>query len=592
MNIHWHKLLTLLVSALVVLGLVTVSAAAVSAHSATKVTKAPTGIIKFSDWQFPDTLNPFEAGLATDYEEINLTMPLGYALYYDPHAKLLPGFLTQVPTMKNGGISKDGKTITFHIRPGLRWSDGQEITSADAKFAWEIEMDPQISLCTATCDNIASISTPNKYTFVWHMKHVYAAAIPIAWTGFAPHGWSKLAGGAHKAAAVESDPNFTYEDSSYVTAGPYQVSQFVSNDKIVLTPMKYYHAMGGPPRVAQYIFVFYSDKDVMIAAAARHETDLTQDYTLADLPKLLAHKSAFTTKYTSALSPEHLELNMLDKTVNGQPNPLVNLKVRQAINLAIDRYGIQASAFGVKNHKVACASISYDAPWVETCKIKQLYANPAINGIWDPLRHKYVQYGSQSVADAKALLKGTPCANGCTINAITTSGNAQRLAELSEVASNLHKIGITLTISTASAGKVFGTWQENGILAHGDFEMALFAYVGVPPDPDPWKENMVSRFINRLDPHHTIIDSNNAGLRDKLVDKAFTIASHTYNTKVRRLWYYRAQVEISKQVPWITLSVRPIFVTYDSHVIGVKINGYANGGADQWNAYEWRAGAA
>jgi ABC-type transport system substrate-binding protein len=193
------------------------------------------------------------------------------------------------------------------------------------------------------------------------------------------------------------------------------------------------------------------------------------------------------------------------------------------------------------------------------------------------------------VADAKKLLAGTPCAKGCTITAVTTTGNTQRLAELAVVASNLKTIGITLNVTTQPATQLFGTWKENGTLQHGTFEMALFAYVGVTPDPDGWKANMESKFINQLDPNHSAADKNQAGLRDKIVDQAFEAAAHSFNSKVRRSWYYKAQVEISKQVPWITLSVRPIFVTYDHKVLGVKVNGYSI--VDQWNAYSWKAGA-
>lgn len=584
---RWFKPLNVIIGMLMVLGMFAASAVSVRAGSAHKAAAAPTGQIVYSDWEFPDTFNPFEAGLATDYEEMYLTMPSGQSLYYGAKGNLLPGFLQRVPTTKNGGVSKNGKTIKLFVRKGLRWSNGQPITAADAKFAWQIAMDPNIASCTGTCDNIGSITVKGKYELIWHMKKVYSAAIPNAWTGFIPHSWSKLGGNAHKAAVVESDKVFTYENSSYVTAGPYQISQFSPSNRVVLTPNKYYHAMGGRPRVAKYIFAFYSDKNTMIAAAARRETDQTQDYTLSDLPVLGKHRSAFTTKYVSALSPEHIELNMLDKTVGGHPNPLVNLKVRQAINLAIDRYGIIKSAFGTSNKTAANAAISYDEPWVETTSIKQPFANPKITGAWDPLRKQWLPYSATTVADAKKLLQGTPCASGCTVTLTTTAGNTQRAAEAAVIQSNLAKIGITLSFVPQSVDSLFGTWKDNGALVHGNFEMAMFAYVGVSPEPDGWKENMTSKYIQRLDPTHSPIDSNNAGLRNKSVDRDFEFASHTFNSALRRNYYYQAQIVISKQVPWIVTSIRPVFCTYDSKVKGVTMDGYAI--ACQWNGYGWKA---
>jgi peptide/nickel transport system substrate-binding protein len=587
---HWKRRLSALVGVLTVLGAVTAPAStAMGAHSDAHRNAAPRGTIIYSDWQFPDTLNPYEAGLAVDTQTNNLVMPVGRALYYDQKGQLVAGFLQKVPTLKNGGISKDGKTITLYVKPGLKWSNGDPITADDAKFAWQVAMQPAISICTGTCDNIKSITTKGKYEIIWHMKQVYSPAIPNAWVGgFLDHKWSKLGGTPEAAAAIMSAKTFTYEDSSYVTAGPYRVSNFVTNSRIELTPNNNYNGPGGKPKVAKYIFLYYPDKTTMIAGAARHETDLTQDYTLADLPALLGHRGDFTTRYVSALSPEHLELNMLDPEVNGQPNPLVNLKVRQAINLAIDRRGIIQSAFGVTKAKQQDAAISYDAPFVLTKSIRQPYADPAITGAWDPFKKKWLTYSKTTVADAKKLLAGTPCAHGCTVSLVTTAGNPQRAAEASVIQKNLGTIGITVDFKTVPAAQLFGTWKENGVNAHGTFLMTLFAYIGVQPDPDTWKQNVVSKFIDRLDPDHGYLDRNYSGLKDKIVDTSFDKASHTFNPALRRKYYYQAQVELSKQVPWIDVSVRPTFCTYDSNVKGVVVDGYA--AACQWNGYDWKAG--
>lgn len=582
MSKPWSKPLKAAVSVLMAAGLFVPSA---MAHGVAKHAPAPRGTIIFSDNQFPDTLNPFQAGLAVDSENLALTMPTGDFLSYDPHGRLLSQMLTTVPSIKNHGITNGGKTITLHFHKGLKWSNGQPIVAKDLWFYWKVAMNPQTGpYCTGWCDHIGSISLPNKYTAVLHMKNVYAPAVPNAIPGLLPYGWGKLTTNVATAAKTEMATSFNYENSSYVTAGPYKISQFVNNARIELTPNKYYHYPGGPPKVGKYIFLFYSDVDTEIAGAAKHETDETTDYTLAQLPTLLAHKNAFKTQYVSTLSPEHLELNMLDKTVNGQPNPLVNQKVRQAISLAIDRFGIQRSVFGVRSKKVARNLFTYDAPLVETPSIKQPFADPAIKGAWDPIRKRFVPYSALSVRDAKTLLKGTPCAHGCNVQ-ISSTTLPQRAAEAGVITKNLSRIGINASFTAIPASQFFTTYQKGGTLATGKFEMAIFAYVGVTPDPDGWKFNMQSKYINRLDPHHSPVDSNNAGLRDKIVDKAFNKAAATLKPAQRRHWYYVAQVEIAKQVPWIDLSIRPEFCTYDSKVAGYRTNGYSAAPCD-WNSYQ------
>lgn len=582
MNKTWSKPLKAVASALLVAGLFVPSA---MAHGVAKHTRSPKGTIIYSDWEFPDTFNPFEAGTVVDFETADLTWPSGDLLDYNTRGKLIPTELAKVPTLKNGGITNGGKTITLHLHPGLKWSNGQPITSKDIKFWWQVGMDKLTGpYCFGSCDHIKSISLPNKYTAVLHMRDIYAPAVPGAIPGILDHAWGKLGGNPHKAAQVETAQNFTYEDSSYVTAGPYKVSQFANNQRVELVPNKFYRYPGGPPKVAHFIFLFYSDVNTMIAGAAKHDTDMTTNYTLAQLPQLLAHRGQFKTSYVSAFSPEHVELNVLDKTVNGQPNPLVNQKVRQAINLAIDRFGIQKSVFGISNRKIARAAFTYDAPFILTPSIKQPYADPKITGAWDPIRKRFVPYSALSVKDARKLLKGTPCAHGCNIQ-ITSTPLPQRAAEAAVIARNLKQIGINAGFNSVPGATFFGTYQKGGTLTTGHFEMGIFAYQGVSPEPDGWKTTMESKYVDRTDPNHSVVDQNFSGLRDPLVDKAFKKGAATFNPAQRRRWYYAAQIEIAKKVPWIDLSIRPDFCTYDSKVKGMVNNGYQGSSCD-WNGYK------
>ena len=47
-----------------------------------------------------------------------------------------------MPTIENGGISRDGLTITYHMRKGAKWSDGVPVTSKDVKWSWQAIMNP------------------------------------------------------------------------------------------------------------------------------------------------------------------------------------------------------------------------------------------------------------------------------------------------------------------------------------------------------------------------------------------------------------------------------------------------------------------
>ena len=65
-------------------------------------------------------------------------------VYTNDQFGLSPGLLTEVPSTSNGGIAVTGSTETFnlHLRPNLKWSDGQPLTSADVAFAIKVYSDP------------------------------------------------------------------------------------------------------------------------------------------------------------------------------------------------------------------------------------------------------------------------------------------------------------------------------------------------------------------------------------------------------------------------------------------------------------------
>ncbi|HEX6509219.1 MAG TPA: ABC transporter substrate-binding protein, partial [Chloroflexota bacterium] len=266
-----------------------------SAASKCKTRVKAKGTVKWSDWQFPDTFSPYTGGnLAVTALNTNFTTD--GLLGYNNKVKLFADMLARIPTLKNGDIQNGGKTITLHLRSGMKWSNGKPITSKDVKFSWQVNMDKLTGpYCAGTCDAIASIATPNATTDVLHMKTVYSAAIPYAlefpvMPAVYPGAWNN---NAHAAAQKQEDPTFNYESSSYITNGPYQVGEYVKDDRIVYHPMKYYTILSCGGAIQTVIFAFYSDKNAMIAGAASRATDMTQDYTVADLTQLNAHKSAY-----------------------------------------------------------------------------------------------------------------------------------------------------------------------------------------------------------------------------------------------------------------------------------------------------------
>ncbi|MEA2689512.1 MAG: peptide/nickel transport system substrate-binding protein, partial [Candidatus Eremiobacteraeota bacterium] len=87
------------------------------------------GVLRLASLTEPDTLNPM---LSTSQVSVDISMFWGgYLFNYSDANELVPELATDVPTVANGGISSDGRTITYHLRKGVLWQDGAPFSAAD-----------------------------------------------------------------------------------------------------------------------------------------------------------------------------------------------------------------------------------------------------------------------------------------------------------------------------------------------------------------------------------------------------------------------------------------------------------------------------
>jgi peptide/nickel transport system substrate-binding protein len=98
------------------------------------------GPLKLLWWQGPTLLNPHFATGTKDQD--------GSRLFYEPLASwdveghLNPILAAEIPSTKNGGLAADGKSVTWKIKPGVKWHDGKPLTADDFVFTWAYVSDP------------------------------------------------------------------------------------------------------------------------------------------------------------------------------------------------------------------------------------------------------------------------------------------------------------------------------------------------------------------------------------------------------------------------------------------------------------------
>jgi peptide/nickel transport system substrate-binding protein len=442
--------------------------------------------------------------------------------------------------------------------------------------------------CAGSCDAISQIDTPSRYTAVFHLKQVYAPALPYAINGFSL--WPRVWAGAWKnsphAAAVKlaQDPTFNFEGPNYPTNGAYQVKEFTNDNRVVLQPMRYYHGAN----VRNLIFSFYSSKPGLMVGAANGETDVTQNYTAADLSLLRQHTDKYALHVVPSFTFEHLEFNV-DPTYAGSRNPLADPKVRQALALALDKTGLIRSALTLSS-KQAKSVIAW-TPLVNTPQLVQPYAATRIHGQWDPISHRYVSATGTgtALAHARKLLSETKWKNGFTLNVSTTAGNPVRQAQLGVLQANWARLGVQVQPNYVPASKLFAGWDQSGTLDHGQYQVSMFAFLG-QPDPDQLKYNLQSRFIDRTAHTHSAIFQNYSGIRDSVLDRTFNQAAGTVNSAARTRYYAAAQAQLNKKAYWIPLYFRPTIATADSRVQNFSTNPTQTG--PTWNVFAWKVKSA
>ena len=197
------------------------------------------GEVKVLWWQGATLLNPHFAVGTKDQD--------GSRIFYEPLASwdaegnLVPILAAEIPTPENGGVSRDGKTITWKLKRGVQWHDGQPFTSADCVFNAEYAADPATSAVTIGSYKDVKATAVDQYTVrvdfpkaqpFWALPFVGTAGMLIPKHLFE----------AYKGAKSRDAPN----NLKPVGTGPYKFADFTPGDMVkgVINPN--YHMPNRP----------------------------------------------------------------------------------------------------------------------------------------------------------------------------------------------------------------------------------------------------------------------------------------------------------------------------------------------------------
>ncbi|HTU82320.1 MAG TPA: ABC transporter substrate-binding protein, partial [Candidatus Acidoferrales bacterium] len=268
---------------------------------------------------------------SNEADELNLShLYMGYLVANDERGNTIPEIASQVPSLQNGGISADQRTVVYRLRPKLRWQDGAPLTARDVVFSYRAVMDPRNDVALRVgYQEVQSIRADGDRTVQIRLRRRFS---PFVQYFFGPQSTGALIP-AHLFARP-SDVNHAAYNQLPVGAGPYRVVRWAHDDRIAFAANPYYWR--GSPQIPQLVYRIVADPNARIEQLQTGEVRATFDVDPLLLPQLRSIPGVRV-----ALTPVNdmhvLRFNLRDPALR-------DAGVRRAIAMAIDRTTLIAAA--------------------------------------------------------------------------------------------------------------------------------------------------------------------------------------------------------------------------------------------------------
>lgn len=503
------------------------------------------GTVRFDLAADPASLNPlFLHPDAASVEQQAARLVFEPFIDLDAAGRPQPALLREIPTVANGGVSADGRTLTYRLRPAVHWSDGQAVTSADVLFTLRAILDPRNPVRSHEgYDLIDRATAPDAHTVVLHLRKAWAPAV----TTYFSYGTSpQFVLPAHvleKQAPLAQAP---FNAAPAVGDGPYTFVSWHRGESLEYVANATYWR--GKPAVQKLDVRIAPDPSTNLLMLQSGALDWNliapaQLQIVAKNPHL-----RFTTVPTAVVA---------GLVFNTRHAPLDDVLVRRALAMSVDRDGI-STKITLRKYPVT-NMLQPQFSWAYDPRVREPQFDPA---------------GADALFDRAGWPRGSDGLrrhNGQTLRLVYVqfpeSTTGVRVA--TAVQAELRQRGVDVTVKSVSNAQLF--LPKTGTLATGTFDLAYVPFtMGADPDDS---------FVLSCDGA-----SNYMRWCDRRVDALEKQAIVSQSQTQRRKLYGEIAKIVAENVPVLYLFNAHYIYAYSDRLSGFAPNAFL----PTWNAASWK----
>ncbi len=456
------------------------AAAPTTAPAAAKPTDAPKaaapgtpkkgGKIVMAVAQEPGQLNRFYNSQGGGWVAVLAQEPF---IDFDIKGNPVAVLAAEIPTLENGGISKDFLTVRYKLKPGLKWSDGTPVTADDLVFTADaynkskVAPNPNSGLA-----GIESVKKVDDQTVEAKYKSINVDYL-TSFQWILPK---------HKFTSPEVDKDHP-ELRLPTGTGPFIFKDWKAGNEIIAERNPNYRDPA-KPYLDGITIKMTPDRNTMLAALADGQLDYIHFVTASDMPTLDKNAKEGKIKFATNPGPTQIEALWLNQSNEGdptKPHPVLGDKaIREALDYSINRKAIIDTILG--GFGVEVSSI-VPAGWA---------------GLDRPLT-PYDPKKANELLDAAGWVKGSDgirAKNGVRASLRFTTPTGDRTRELYQqlIQQNAKDVGIELKIENQPNTNLFGSYQEGGVKQRGKYDI-MMSRAGGNVDPHSWLINFTTDAI-------------------------------------------------------------------------------------------------